>query len=322
MKLSTNDQIRNLAKDLELINIIFWLTIILALVSSVGFMIYVSRKISQIGQIMILVGCGTLILSILNIYLIWSFIIRIENIDTISSLLFNNIIIIKYIHIPLILGFFSLLTSTYYTLTIVSFSIDYFKSSKKTKKESKQKTIEAQISDKKAEIATKKWIEEKREIPEKISTIENDFFPKKPSFDEILSKPNKGGLFVSEEIEKSDEQINTENKFFNEKQTEPLIEKKEEPIRNEILSEDFQKQTEERAKPSSQSPIFEQAISSAIEKRQPEIEKNFVEDKNQQFEDTKVLIQCPDCKNIYIIQKGKNISEIECPKCGKKGSAK
>ena len=65
---SNNEQIKGLANDLGLINTCFWLVIIFGLLSFVGITIYVSGKYSSLAQIIMLIGCATIIFNILIIF--------------------------------------------------------------------------------------------------------------------------------------------------------------------------------------------------------------------------------------------------------------
>lgn len=288
IKSSNNEQIKGLGGDLELINLIFWLTIIFALIATIGIMSCTTRKISLISQIITMLGSTTLFLSALNIFLIWSFIVKIESIDTISSLLLTNHILLNYGHITLIIGFISLLVSMFYTITTISFSVNFFSNQKKTKKsvkkETKQKPIETQISDKKKEIASKKWVEEeKREIPNPIEKpikapiVKNDLFPKKTSLYGLLSESDNEYPFKAENSKKQGEIIDTNKKFFSQKPSEIPKEKKVEPFKQKIFPEELSDQPKDSEEPPSQSPLFEQALSSAIKKSRSKSEKKVIE---------------------------------------------
>ena len=67
------------------------------------------------------------------------------------------------------------------------------------------------------------------------------------------------------------------------------------------------------------SPAFEQALPYVIKKRQPEVEKDETE---EQPEKEKINVCCPQCKNIFTVEKEEGGTKIECPKCGKKGLIK
>ncbi len=58
---------------------------------------------------------------------------------------------------------------------------------------------------------------------------------------------------------------------------------------------------------------------SAIEKRQPETK---IEEIERQPVKKKISVRCPQCKNIFTVEKDEDVTRIECPKCGKKGIAK
>ena len=73
------------------------------------------------------------------------------------------------------------------------------------------------------------------------------------------------------------------------------------------------------SKEAPKSPLFEKALTSAIEKRQPEVKVENVEIKEEPIK-TKVSVRCPQCKTVFSIEKGEEPANIECPNCGKKGA--
>jgi DNA-directed RNA polymerase subunit RPC12/RpoP len=73
------------------------------------------------------------------------------------------------------------------------------------------------------------------------------------------------------------------------------------------------------------SPLFEKALSSALEKNQPEIKKEKTEQKQpeqQQPLEKKISVRCSECKNVFTVEKGEFETKIECPHCGRNGVIK
>jgi DNA-directed RNA polymerase subunit RPC12/RpoP len=298
MEMSDDEQIKEIVKDLRLISNCFWLVIIFGLLSFAGIIIYTSKKYSSLAQIIMLIGCATIIFSVLAVFVNWNLINNIKNMEAISASLIFKSGPIMYAQLPLIMGVISLIGAALYAVVATSFSIKYLISSKKEKKSGKkqydQKTKPEQFSKKEEEIVIKKTpIEEKQELLEQIQTIEKpvtpkqSFAPEKPSdIEEILEKP--------------------------------ILE--EQPLKPETSPEIVQKQSQE----SEQSPtslLFEKALSSAIEKRQMETDKKKL-DKNLQLVKKKINVQCSQCKHVFTVEKEEDTTRIECPKCGKKGIVK
>ena len=86
------------------------------------------------------------------------------------------------------------------------------------------------------------------------------------------------------------------------------------------------------------SPIFEQALSSAVNKRkigevkddkkekkkpekQPEktVKKEPVKKEEKEPMTKQLTVKCPGCQKTFPLEKGDDIARIECPHCGKKG---
>jgi hypothetical protein len=131
MKQSDNGDIIRLAGDLNLINISFWILIILSLVSFLGTIIHLSNRFSFAGNILLLVGCITLIFSILVFFLQ---IIITQNIGKLSTISASAIYPpIKFSYFLLVPSFIIFIWSALYTLTVVTHFIQKFKSKKKEK---------------------------------------------------------------------------------------------------------------------------------------------------------------------------------------------
>ena len=166
-------------------------------------------------------------------------------------------------------------------------------------------------------------MEEKQELLEHIPTIEKPVEPE----EKLLSKKTS----VQEDYPEQEQPLEPEKpvtpkqsfapeKPFDIKEAleKPTLEKQ--PSKPETSSEIVQKRSQESEQPLISS-LFEKALSSAIEKRQMETDKEKV-DKNLQPVKKEITVRCPQCKHIFNIEKGKDVTKIECPKCGKKGIVK
>ena len=171
-----------------------------------------------------------------------------------------------------------------------------------------------QFSKKEEEIVIKKTpIEENQELLEQMERLlsEKTSVQEDHPEQEQPSEPEKSVIpkqsFVPEKSSDTEEALE-----------KPIPEKQ--PSKPETSSEIVQKQSQE----SEQLPIsssFEKALSFAIEKRQMKTDKEKL-DKNLQPVKGKITARCPQCKHIFTIEKGEDVTKIECPKCGKKGIVK
>jgi hypothetical protein len=182
MRKSNNDQIGDLVSDQNLINISFWALIILGLLSFLGATIYASGKFSVLGYIMLLVGCITLIFSILVIDLQLVILDKIGKMDTISaSAIFSPFNYAYFLLIPSIL---ILIISVSYTWAMSSHSIQKFKVLKGEKKDKEMMNKREIKHIKKISKIKVKEPKKKEEIEEKTSGLEKQ----QPSEEESKEK--------------------------------------------------------------------------------------------------------------------------------------
>lgn len=300
MEKSDNNQIKNLAGELDLINIIFWLLIIFSLISIVGMIIHTTEKHPSLALVMLIIGLGKIILIIFIIVLQILFIKTVNDIDTISiSSIFSPI---KYAHFCLGFSFILSIYIIIYTKVVIVPLIGLIKNSEKqkripksVKKKAKKQTVKmADTTAKKStvkkeqendleKLPTIPITEKKREemqnwLSGQVQNIE------KPAVQEKSNEPKRieelpEEPFMKEEVlqeqlepiikEEAKEEIIEENiSMPEEKKTEEQnIEEK--PSELPILEVEEKEQIEE---PKESPPLksFEQALSSAIEKKQKE----------------------------------------------------
>jgi len=310
METSNNEQINGLAGDTRLIIDFFWLIIIFGLLSFVGTIIYVSDKHPRLAQVSLLLGCLTIIFSILVVFVNWSWIQKIGTMETISaSPLFGvSNIPIKYAHLPLAMGVISLIGSGLYTWLILSSSIKPFIGSKKQKEPVEKLRVQ---EPKTRQPIQKLPVGEKQDSYRRIQTRSFEFEKESP-----IEKP-----YAEEEYSKPEQKQHLEpRKPIPTKQPFPLKKSLdiEETYGNSSAAEELSSRQDE---PPSTSPLFEKALYSAIEKKQMEINKEKT-DKKQQPAKKKISVRCPQCKYILSVEKGEGITKIKCPKCGKEGVIK
>ena len=312
MKESGNGQIMDLASDLNLINISFWALIILSLLSLLGTTIHASGKFSVVGHILLLIGCVTFVFSIFVIILQLIISQNIGNMRTISaSAIYSPI---NYAYILLIPSFFIFICSALYTWTVFEHSIQKFKSSKKAKDDKKEKKTAKKLSKKERKTKAK-------EKPAK----------EKPSLEpKIDEKRVEMEQWLTGQVQDMEKQAAEEKPTGPEKEKisqEPHEEPKETYVFPLEKTEEETEETDEvRA-----SKSFEDALSSAIQKKQTEViskEKKTSEEKEEISpkieEPAKGIfsVRCPQCKHIFTVKREEGITKIKCPECGKEGTIK
>ena len=238
----------------------------------------------------------TLLFSILGTILILMLIADIDSMNGIfaASVCQNIFITFKYAYFTLIISIVSVIGSILYTIAIISFSVKRVAHSKEQRKFTKKKAV--------SEVP----IEEKQKLPEPEETLE-----KQPKVEKTLL-PEISHEYESDEEPKpvtKPEESPPQKKYFEfDKEKTKRIDSKEELPKTEISKE------------LPKSPLFEKALDSAIEKRHPEAEKEHVEEKKEEPPaKKKINIRCPQCKNVFSVEKGEGPTNIECPNCGKKG---
>ena len=134
MSKSNNLALQDLATQLNLVNDMLWTLIILGLVALVGATILSSGKYVFFGQVLMMVGCVTIISSILILNIQLSFYQTIEENFIISSAeIFPHI---KYSFIPLIFSIIVFILSAVYVVLIVLHLVDKIKNIIKKSKQS------------------------------------------------------------------------------------------------------------------------------------------------------------------------------------------
>lgn len=387
MQKSNNKQIKDLATDLIFINISFWVLTILGILSFIGVTIYASGKASRIGLILLVSGSATLIFSVLIVILNWIFIKTIKESNTISA---SAIIYtpINYAYIPLAFGILLLISSIRYTWVILPYSIQQLKSSTKEKKYAEKLVDNKKI---KSEIITnkEKSAQEQTSLEPKIDEDRGEIEQWLTGEVQNIEKQAVKGRYLEPEKEKQIEleEITTPEQPFFEEEPLNIGEKKPEKstqAKEKIFKEPYKKSKEtpfmyynNRLEPFSPEKkeekikglddvglthSFEEALSSAIQKRQTEtnmkdiiktevkdikdksnviskedkVEKPMLKIQNEEMLQTKeeissqineksmkkINVKCPQCKHITTIEKGEIITKIKCPNCGKEGVVK
>ena len=300
MKKSNNHQILTLASEINLINIALWALIILGLLSYLGATIQASGIKSLVGRLLLIIGCGTLIFSILVVDFQLIILENIGAMDDISAAAISPPI--YYTYISLVPGFLILIFSVLYTMPVISYSIHNLKNIKKTKKgKSEKKKKPKKTIKKKDKIEAKKLIKKEKPVLEKVpidpSTHEKQI--------EIGERLTGQGVNIGEQTDK--ENLQEPKKEI---KIEPEVTKPPKPpFPDEKTSE-----VEEKKKESDKLPVsepFKEALSPTDVKKET-ITKEEPEKK-------KYKVRCPKCQNIFPIEKEGAITRIKCPECDKEG---
>lgn len=335
MERSNNDQIKNFASFIFFIINLLWIFIIINSISYIVFSDFLFKKYPRFANIMSNISYINLIISTLIVYLNITLIKKVTQLDDIF--LASVFSIIKFVYIPLLIGFLLLILSIISTSSVI---LSFIKN-KELIKNNKKKINEQIIIN-----ASKK-------------TVNEDFFKEKilPEFDFDIKKINS-----FEEKQKKYSDIESDLELL---KTENFIKKKN-IFKDEFEKENFfiksinkinlgpfpPQQPKIRSKESSEIPIsqeFEKALASVIEKRQNEIKinvapENTLKTKQEEIKSTKIdaktknveklfndkhkeskkeiKVRCPQCKTIFAFEKNEKTIKIKCPNCGKEGVIK
>jgi ribosomal protein S27E len=304
MEKNTNSQIiLNLAGDLDITMLFLWVVTIFAIVSFVGIILYVSEKYSFLAKLLMLLGCSNMIFNVIAVFLLRNWTINIEGINGFSLSLIASTPI-SYIHLTMLIIIISFISSIFYTCFVVYFFIKRIPVLLKQKKKPEEQT------DKKPATTDQLYNKEKQRIMRDIQALEKQTPPKevksfeKPSTSEFISEDKKELLGETEKPSTPKPPFKIDKPHSEEKTTETP--------QSETLDE---KETGEMPT----SSMFEQALTSAIKKRQPDTQKK---EENKQPEKEKINVKCPDCENVFTVEKTGDVLKIKCPKCGKEGVTK
>lgn len=289
---SENLEIKGLVGDLENISLCFWLLIIFSLISMVGLAIHILGSYSSIAKILMLIGCTNIIFSISVSILIHFIVIpNIEETNSISAALISSSLPIKYAYLPIVISVISLIGSILYTGYIVSFSIKGITNLKKDDLSNKKTDDDKKIIFKKPiqkEIEFEKTQrEETIEIPKPQMELQETIEPEKKV---MLTPPPIRETYQEPDLKQPSEPedpmvqplISKEPPDMQEKPRTPFKEEKtDQTSEPKIISETMHGKTPKSDEKPPISPIFERALSSAIEKRHIETPKEVKEKKHE-----------------------------------------
>jgi len=318
VKNSNNPDIQALSNTLDLIVICNWILILFSILSFIGLILIVSKKYLSISKVIMLIICANIIFSALTVSLSLILIKDTGNIDNARTPFILSDIIINYQYFPSISSAVSFLGSILYLISVPRFYFKDFLTLKKRKK-NEEKQFQKKKTSTKSNKDTKIVVE--KSTSQKIAPV-----IKSPS--EPTEKESYEG-YIQEDHADSELYPAPERRLQTKKESPP--EKEESIDVKGPYEKTFQQESEtdvpkeeypEKKEQQIPSP-FEKALSSAVEKRHLGTNKNG-ETREQPTLKKKLAIRCPECKNIFTVEKEEGVFEtkIECPKCGRKGVIK
>ena len=301
-KLGNSQIILDLTGDLELIMIFLWIVTIFSIVSFIGIILYVSEKYSFLAKLLMLLGCSNMIFNVIAIFLLRNWTINIENISGFSLSLIASTPI-AYINLSMLIIIISFIISIFYTCFVAYFFIKRIPVLLKQKKKSEEQIDKKPTTD-------ELYKREKHRITRDTETLEK---PTPSKQIKRFEKPS-ASAFISEdkkETVEEPEKISTPKPPF----------KIDKPSSEEETTETPQSETLDQSETGEMptSSAFEDALSSAIKKRQPDIPKK---EEDKQPEKEKITVKCPECENVFTVEKTGDVLKIKCPRCGKEGVTK
>jgi len=342
MKKSDNYEIYSLVDNVNTINLLFWAIIFLGLISyfCITYLTFLTRWYLSILTI---ISTAIFIFSVLLVIFQNNFMKTVANNDFINlSLIFNTI---TYVHIIFLFIIFILICSIFYTLNIVLdlgkqiFSSIPKKQLLKKKKDKKEDSpinsiIDEPITQPPIGINKKLEIEksQKQEIQKIDIKAEEDTYPEVKEEIKPIETTSEEKKYVNNEIAVS-EKKNQPGPFghvkHEEKPIEPVKPRPSQSFEDALSSAIEKKQGEigkkEQKKPTSQETIKDSEDNLKEDSSEPskidEVEKQKEETQTEKkFISTEIIVKCPQCTHIFTINKEKN-EKIKCPKCGKEGIA-
>jgi hypothetical protein len=362
MENSNSQQIIDLSNNLRNINILFWIVIIITLVSFILILYQTMIKNSLFNNILILIMGLLIFLISIFIFLLQIFFSRtINEIDYISaSMIYSHL---AYPYIQFIISIILLIFSAINSITLSKDLIIQQKSLKKEKAKEIKKIDEEKISYKFDEedikISTKEAVKNKASLDidkaTKIAQIEELFKEKTTSTDKENIEEEHSTL--DRDYEKKINISSNKKIYCVEEKSEKYDQSKESIKKDDVnLSKPFPTEKPKEKKEDSEelrvSQHFEEALSSAIRKKQSDMKLHKTEKKDEKqyikteqkikdlkeqkresiFETEKVLLEkegktikkihnlrCPQCNHIFSVEQDDGTHKIKCPKCGIEG---
>ncbi|MCK4365086.1 MAG: hypothetical protein KAW45_03465 [Thermoplasmatales archaeon] len=345
MEQSDNEQISIFANELNFMSLLFWVLIILGFLTLIGIIIHAFGKTMPTVIVLLTLGIITLIISILIFYLQITFIRTIESVDNISLAALAPYF--HYAYIPLIFSLVLLIFSIRYTVVVITNSITKFKDYKKQKKESEKekprKKKSKKLQKKESETKIKKSSQQEKTILKK-TPLELEKDKKRIEMEQWItgevksmekqSKPEKQQISISEKEEIPDEL---------DKEIKESADVKDKDQSGPFPSEEIKIESDKTDEEPSASQSFEEALSSAIQKRHDEngqkpsdkeedlvqeiksddpseIKEEKIPEKEEETDKNTFNVRCPKCRYIFVAESGEGITKIKCPNCGKEGN--
>jgi len=319
IKNSVDIDIQVLYDSLNLMVICNWILILFSILAFIGLMLIISNKYLNIAKIIMLIVCANIIFSALSVLLSWMLIKNTGNINDARMPFIISSIAVNYQYFPLISSSISLVGSVLYLIFVPNF---YFKCFMGLRK---QKKIEEKAE--KKNISTKSYKKEekvnvKQSVSQKFTPITEQSVGSnvKDSYEGYIQEDHAD----SEQYPAPERRVQMKTESMPEKEPVDAKEPYEtNPFQQDIES-DIPKEKHSERKEQQSSPIFEQALSSAIEKKRQFGTNKVDEPPKQPPLKKRLTIRCPECKNIFTVEKEEGVLEtkIECPKCGRKGVIK
>ncbi len=268
-----NVKTQEIGNAVGLLATMMWVTIIFCLVAFVGSAILSSEQHTSLGQFIMMVGCATLIFSIIVVVLEWNIFIQIESAPSLSLSALVAQLPLKYIHIFVIIGILSLIGSVFYTISFINYWLRRLTGSLKQL----QKTTTPKVKpkrEKKLFRGKKKTKEAEAPTP----TIPYSGTPVGQVNIKTHEKPPKDAPTVDKESE-------APPKKHDEAKPPAPTEEPLPPKREPALSPFDKKKVEEPVKKT-------------------------------------VTVRCPQCSQVFSVEREEGPTKIQCPHCGKKGVVK
>jgi len=266
-----NAQVQEIGDAIELLAMMMWITIIFCVAAFVGSAVLASERYAGLGQFIMMVGCATLIFSIIVIALEWKIFAQIESAPSLSLSVIITQLPIKYIHLTVIMGGLSLLGSVFYTITFFNYWLHRVTGSLKQL----QKTTTPQEKPKREKRLFKR---KKEKAATSTPTVPYSGIP----VERVTIKTHEDSTKEMPAVKKRPEGASEGQ----DKEEYPVpIEKPMSPKKEPVPSP-FDKKTTEK-------PV----------KRT-------------------VSVRCPQCSQIFTVERDEGATKIQCPHCGKTGVVK
>jgi len=352
-----NNELNDYSKNIDFINLMFWIVILIGVISFIGLIIFVTDKFVLFSILILIFGCLNIIFLITATFSGYGLIDNVINSDIVNfAYLFNPL---AFIYINLLLYIAAVFFSLGYFIVVVMFSIKQFRLIKEKTFEEETKSIQIKNSNKKGEVPSdvKSFDEDFKDtvsLNKKRSEFNNDTAVSEDLLKNDIGKNSEKDHKADDSIvdkniindrfklndEKVEDNLKVDNTPFSIDRSKDVL--KDEPVNEinnninfeKVLYSAIDKKQSDRVKNNSSGKLVvdnkngpaEKQVDIPDQKNLEPINDKVTTSSDESIKDfvknngtKKFNVRCPQCQFVFIAEINSETKKIKCPKCGKEG---